>query len=126
MAFESCLSAFREGLIHPVAWRAFLRAEEADALHLKFDANEGVEVDVACDDVAAKCRRRHVGDAELLTQPLILFLLEKSDLAIVVLFPSKEAVSAQALTCHAFDLWHLHHRCGARWLAVVAKEIVFG
>ncbi len=109
-----------------MAWGAFLRAEEADALHLKLDANEGVEVDAACDDVAPERGYRHVGDTKLLTQALILFLLEKSDLAIVVLFPSKKAVSTQPLACHAFDLWHLDHRCGARWLSMVAKEIVFG
>ena len=96
MTLEGFFRAFRESLVHPVAGRGLLSAEETDALHLEFDADERVEVDALGDDVAAESGRWQTHDAELLTEALILLVLEEGDLALVVFLPAEETIPHEA------------------------------
>lgn len=124
MALHGFFCSFGEGLIHPVARGAFLRAEEANALPLELLTDERIEVDAPGDDVSPEDGRRHIGDLKLGAEALIDLVRKEGDLAFVVFFEAKEAISDEAFAFHAFDRFDFDHRRLPSRLTVMAEEVV--
>ena len=55
------VGAGAESPVHPVARAAFLSTQEPHALDFKFNADKGVELHTAHQDIAARCLRARLG-----------------------------------------------------------------
>ncbi len=87
---------------------AFLGSLESNALHLKLDAYQAVQIDAPSENVSAKRFRAFAKNAKLLAERLVGFLSKKGDLPFVILGVIEESVSANpaagdAVYSHGLD-----------------------
>lgn len=124
MALHGFFCSFGEGLIHPVTRSAFLSAEEANALPFELLTDERIEVDAPGDDVSPEDGRRHISDLKLGAEALIDLVRKEGDLAFVVFFEAKEAISDEAFAFHTFDRFDFDHGGLPSRLTVMTEEVV--
>ena len=125
-AFQKFLRARRNGLVHPVAWTAFLRALESDTLHLKFLADERFEIDAPGDDIATDRGRQNVRKTERVAEIMKHFDRKEGDLSLVLIAIIKKAISLYPVTSHTIDPRNLYRRMFVGRSTMMAKEIVRG
>jgi len=113
-----------KSLVHPIAWPAFLRALELNALHFKLRPNQIVQVDLARDYVPPRRRGRNTGKAERVTQLVKNFDGKESDLPFVLVFIIEIAIAYDSVSGDALDPRHFDDRMLARGLLVMTEIIM--
>jgi hypothetical protein len=121
---EKSVRPGRERLVHPIAWPAFLRALELDALDFKLRPNQIVQIDLACDHIPARRRRRDIAQAKGVAEFFKNFRGKESYLSFVLVFEIEIAIAHDAVSGHALDPRHFDGRMLIRGPAVMPEIIV--
>ena len=125
-ALEEFLCAGRDGAIHPVARRRFLRSVEPDTLNFKVLADQAVEIATAREDITPDSVGRAMVNFERGAQLLENFERKKCDLPLVIFFEIEVAVTANAAAGDAFDARNLNRRVRVGHAFVMSDKIVPG
>jgi hypothetical protein len=125
-AFHGIFCAGPERPVHPITRPAFLIPEKPDALQLKVDADELIQIDSTRDHVAPEHFRAPIPDPQLPTELLIGFFLEKSDVSFLTVFVSVKSIACDSLSGDTLDLGDRDVCIVARQLLVMTDEIVPG
>jgi FdhD protein len=124
VSFQKNLGARCECAIHPVTRRGLLRSIKVNALNLKFLADVLVQIDGACNHVAASRSRRAIMYVQRSAKFIENVEREKCDLAFVIVFKIEVAIVANPTARDAFDHGHFDHGMRVRFPTVMADEIV--
>ena len=125
-ALEEFLCTGRDGAIHPVARRRFLRSVEPDTLNFKVLADQAVEIDTAREDITPDSAGRAMVNFERGAQLLKNLERKKCDLPLVIFFEIEVAVTANAAAGDAFDARNLNRRVRVGHAFVMSDKIVPG
>lgn len=125
-ALEEFLCPGRDGAIHPVTRRGFLRSVEPDTLNFKILADQAVELDATREDIAPDRAGRAMMNSKRGAQLLKNLERKKCDLPLVILFEIEVPVAANAPAGDAFDAHDLNRRMRVGYAFVMPDKIVPG
>ena len=122
--FQEIFRTRRECAIHPVTRRALLRSIKANALNLKFLADEFVQIKAARDHVAPRRSRRSIMWVQRSAELFENIERKKSDLSLVIVFKVEITIASNPAAGDTFDHGHFDHGMHVRLPTVMANEIV--
>jgi FdhD protein len=113
-----------DGVIHPVARPAFLRAFETNPLNFKSLVDQLVEIDTARDHVSSNQPGRAIVNLKCAAELIEDLKGKKCDLPFVIVLEIQVTVTADPAPGDALDYRHLNRRICVRLATVVPDKIV--
>jgi hypothetical protein len=111
-------------LVHPITGSALGGAEKPNPLKIKFEADEGVEIDSPGDHITAEHFRATIANLKGGAKFIVDFAGEESNLAFVARFVVEKAIPFDSGASDAMELFLLKERMITGRLAVMAEEVV--
>ena len=121
---QKFLRAGSDRAIHPVTRPAFLRPVKTDSLHFEIPIDQFVKIDIARDDVSSGERGRAVLHFQRTAELVENLAGEKCNLAFVIVFEIKVAITTNSAVSHAFERRDFNHRKLTGFLSVMSDKIV--
>jgi hypothetical protein len=118
---------FRSGrkcLVHPITRFALFHPAKKHTLNFKFLPDPLIQVNTRCNHIAPEDRRLFIMHVQRVTQRLVSFQREESDLARVIRFVIEESIADDTSSRNALNFNARDRGIRSRRMTMMAEEIV--